>query len=208
MIIECENLKLQLITEADLEQVREWRNALHVNQQMEYREMIQPEDQRQWFSSLDKRKNFYFKILISGEAIGVIHLKNIDWESGSAEAGIFVGKEDHIGTLAPILSVFVMMKVAFDGFQLKELYAKISKKNHNALKFNQELGYQLYAPAGEGFDRFICTKESFHSPLDSVSKIHQLINRNASIKFYIGKELEWLLPRLQVEGTPFQFYLL
>jgi UDP-4-amino-4,6-dideoxy-N-acetyl-beta-L-altrosamine N-acetyltransferase len=204
IIIECEHIKLQLIAEEDLEMIRDWRNQPHVQEYMDFKETITTADQITWYNNLDKKKNLFFKIIASGEPIGMINLKDIDWENRTAEAGIFVGRKDLIGGITPVFSILVLMKTAFRCFLLKELFAKISKENTNALQLNRQLGYHLHASVNEQFDQFICTKNDFFAPNNSISKLQQLFARNISIQLHIDHFSEWILPYIHVDDRTFQ----
>jgi RimJ/RimL family protein N-acetyltransferase len=206
MIIECENIQLQLIVEEDLELIRNWRNEPHVSAFMEYQENIDEAAQKKWFHQLNKETNLYFKILVSGEPIGVINLKDIDWEKKTAEAGVFVGRKDFIGGITPIFSVLILMKTAFRCLMLTRLFAKISKHNTNALNFNKQLGYEFYESVNSEFDRFTCTKNQFYSPQSSISKLTQLVARNAAINIYIYPTSEWILKYMHIDERTFHLF--
>lgn len=203
IVIEFENLKLQLISAADLEMIREWRNAPHVAEFMEYQEEITEEAQMAWFKSIQNKEHLYLKILVNETPIGLLNLKNIDWKNKNAEAGVFVGRDDFRGTITPILSIFVLMKTVFDYFGFEQLQAKISNKNEQAIRFNKELGYTLQEKMNEGFDQYICTKSSFSSPNSSISKIQELFKKHGQIKIYVDKESSWILPYLNMDEHGF-----
>jgi RimJ/RimL family protein N-acetyltransferase len=203
IIIECENVQLQLISPADLEMIRGWRNEPHVVEHMEYQESITPEQQLEWYTNLAKQNNLYFKIVVSETPIGIIHLKDLNWKDKTAEAGIFIGRKDFIGTITPMISILVLMKTAFRCLSIQTLYAKISRQNGNALSFNLQLGYELEGRINENFDRYICTKNRFFSPNSSVSKIQQLFAQHAGINIYIDDKDEWILEHLTVDDRTF-----
>lgn len=208
MVIECENIRLSLVKEADLEMMRHWRNASHVNSQMEFRELINEEGQLKWFQNLDKKANLYYRINVNRLPVGIIHLKNIDWDVKTAEAGIFVGDKENLGTMSPIISIYMIMKLAFDVFQFNELKAKIADTNSNAIEFNTLLGYRFHEPLNPGFAEYRCSKDQFHHPALKTEKLYNRIKQNAFIKVYLGREQEWLLPYMDMEATGFQFSLL
>jgi RimJ/RimL family protein N-acetyltransferase len=204
IIIECENLQLQLISKSDLEMVRGWRNEQYVAEFMEFRKIISEEDQQYWFNNLNKECNLYFKILVDKEPIGLINLKEINWEKGTAEAGIFVGNKNFIGGISPMFSILILMKTAFKCFILNELFAKISKKNINAINFNRQLGYQYYSTVNDEFDLYNCKKSSFFSPQSSISRINQLFAKNASVNVYVDSHDKWILKYLHFDDIKFQ----
>ncbi len=204
IIIEFENIRLQLISEDDLEMIRQWRNAPHVAGYMEYQAEIDKQEQITWFNSLRPHENLYFKILISNTAIGIINLKNIRWDLKETEAGVFVGREDFRGTITPILSVFILMKLVFECFEFEKLWAKISNKNEQAIRFNTELGYMLHSKVNKDFDQYVCDRNGFCSPQSSISKIQELFTKNGQIKIHVDKASDWILPYLHLNDHRFQ----
>ena len=206
--IEFENLKLQLISSEDLEQLRIWRNSPHVSMQMEHQELITEKDHLHWYESLNKSNNLYFKILVSAIPIGIVNLKNIDWNRHEAEAGVFVGREDFIGTISPIVAIFIFTKTMFNCFGFEKLRAKIAKENINALQFNKELGYRFFENVNEKFDKYVCTKNAFNSPHSSFSKIRDLFRGNSAIRVYFDKGYPSALKDINNEHSIFEvFYL-
>lgn len=201
--IEFENLTLELISEKDLEQIRHWRNQEHVRSNMDYQKLITSEEQKEWFESLDRKKNLYFRILSRNVPIGVLNLREIDWENRTAQAGIFVGEKEHLSTMMPIIAVFVLMKVCFDCFDLESLTAKIASHNTNALRFNSQFGYKHSTIVKEGFDLFSCTKASFYSANGAIKKLHELFAKNGQIRIHIDKNSEWVRSYIQSEGNNF-----
>lgn len=163
---------LEPITEADLETVRRWRNAEHVKMHMQYRGHITEAMQQSWFRSLDKSCNFYFIIQKESEKVGVVNLKDIDWPHKTAEAGIFIGDENYLNTLVPVLATVSIMEYAFESLQLKSLKAKIASGNLKAVLFNESIGYQkCEEEAGEGFDYYTTNELLFREATKTIRKI-------------------------------------
>lgn len=205
MIIECENIRLSLITEADLEMMRNWRNADHVNREMEFREIIDSESQQRWFNEMDKKTNFYFRLDVSDEPIGILNLKNIDWVNNTAEAGVFIGNELNLGTISPVLAVIIMMDFAFEILGIRQLQAKIADSNTNAIEFNSQLGYQPNKKLNPGFSEYSCNRESFYHASTTVTTMLQRIKHHATIKISMGRNMEWLLPQMEIEKEGYLF---
>ncbi len=169
MQVAAYGIRLEPITEADLETVRRWRNAEHVKLYMQYREHITEAMQQSWFRSLDKSCNYYFMIQKESEKVGVVNLKDIDWNLKTAEAGIFIGEENYLNTLVPVLATVSMMEYAFEILQLKSLKAKIASDNLKAVLFNESIGYQkLDEPVSEGFDYYSTNEPAFREATKSI----------------------------------------
>ena len=148
------------MTGADLERVRRWRNAPHVRREMDFREHITPLMQAAWWRGLDPFKNFYWMIEVDGNAVGVVHAKDIDWDLGVAEAGIFIGKREYLNGFVPVLAVLGMMDALFDLEGLKTLKAKVKAGAPMILDFNRRLGYEVVGEEG-GFLRLEVGRERY-----------------------------------------------
>ena len=80
MIIERYGITLKSLGVEDLETVRVWRNSDLVRPYMFYQEIISKSEQESWFSKLEPLNDFYFIIEYKQKPIGLINLKNIDWQ--------------------------------------------------------------------------------------------------------------------------------
>jgi RimJ/RimL family protein N-acetyltransferase len=155
---------LDRLTDADLEQVRLWRNMDHVRSQMQFQEIITPEQHSMWFKKLDQTTNFYFVISAGSMRVGLVNLKDIDWERETAEAGIFIGEQKLLSTHISLAATVLIMEFAFYDQGLKKLRAKISAKNENAIRFNLSLGYEpTAAPGIEDFFYYEVTPAKFEA---------------------------------------------
>lgn len=97
--------------------------------------------QLHWFKNLDESCNYYFIIKDKEMKIGVVNLKEIDWIKKEAEAGIFIGDENYLNSLSPILATICIMEFAFEELKLQSLKAKIAVANLKAILFNESIGY-------------------------------------------------------------------
>lgn len=141
MIISAYGIILAKLTDEDIELVRCWRNSDHVRCNMKFQDIISAEMQLNWFENLNDNCNYYFVIKENGKKIGVVNLKDIDWEKKEAEAGIFIGEENYLNTLTPILATISVMEFAFEKLKLTSLKAKIASGNLKATLFNKSIGY-------------------------------------------------------------------
>lgn len=170
---------LESLTDKDLELVRSWRNVDHVRLNMKYQNIISQEMQFNWFNSLDKTRNLYFIIKKNAKKIGVVNLKEISWDIGIAEAGIFIGETEYLNTLSPILATICIMEFAFDILNLKSLVAKIGVSNYTAMLFNEGIGYKKQSQQlDNNFHNYEINSENF---LEATKNIRETLNKlNAS----------------------------
>ena len=142
MKIHSYGIVLESLCEEDIEMVRLWRNSELVRPYMHYQEHIEANAQKEWFKKLELKNNYYFIISYNGCKLGLIHVKEIDWQTSCGEAGIFIGLPEFSNTLVPVLATLTLMDFAFQTLKLQKLKAKILRDNLKVIKFNLALGYR------------------------------------------------------------------
>ncbi|MDP2722968.1 MAG: GNAT family N-acetyltransferase [Bacteroidales bacterium] len=192
MIVQKGNLVFRRLTIDDLELVRNWRNSSHINQYMEYRDYITPEMQERWFNSINNQNNLYFIFEFNDEKIGVFNGKDIDWEKGIMETGIFIAEEKYLNTELPLMAVFTFGELGLRVFNMTS-YAHMLKSNKRAIRFNKLLGFELC----EGQDTldnqlYKLNKESFFK---SVKLLRPTLN-----KLMKGKETIIIFEKNDIEN--------
>jgi len=162
---------LERLREEDIEMVRQWRNSDPVRLNMKYQDIITPEQQQQWFNSINNLRFNYLMIYYQGEKIGILNDKNIDWESRSSESGIFLGRTEFYNTFVPYLVSVAGIETTFYLLGWEKQYAHILRSNINAIKFNLQLGYQL-CEGQEDIDhqQYEMTRESFEQKAGKIRK--------------------------------------
>lgn len=137
------NIRLTLLKEEDIEQVRLWRNDTLVVNNYEFREYITPEMQKKWFDSIRNIHNTYFVIEYKGRKVGVINAKNINWEQQSLESGIFIPDPEVYQTQVPAIVSLMMTDLLFKVFDWKTISAHVMRHNLSVIRYNKSLGYEL-----------------------------------------------------------------
>ncbi len=166
---------LKSLAEDDLEMVKDWRNADHVRLNMKYQELITSEMQQTWFKQLNKKLNHYFIISKDYVPIGIVNLKGINFETLEAEAGIFIGDEQHLNTLTPILATITIMEFAFNELKLKTLKAQIASSNVKAILFNESIGYKKIETNSESDFQYYTTKKELF--IDATKNIRGTLDK-------------------------------
>ncbi len=126
----------------DIELVRMWRNSKHVRSNMIYTKIISSQQQLSWFEGLNSNQHYYI-ITTKDIKIGLIDVKNIDWQLKTGEAGIFIGDLQYTESPIALNAILALMDHYFIELELTSLKAKVLKKNTTALFMNQKLGYQI-----------------------------------------------------------------
>lgn len=155
-------ITFHLLKEKDIELVRQWRNDPVVVQNYEYREYITPEMQKAWFQTVNNINNLYTIVEYKGEKLGVINLKNIDWETQDCEGGIFFPDVKNHQTPLPAVISYITTELIFTVFDWSVMKAHVLKENKSVQAFVKMLGYEKL-PGQEDINNqaFRITRESF-----------------------------------------------
>lgn len=143
MIFSRYGITFHFLKEEDLELVRKWRNDPVVSGNHEFRDQITPEMQRDWFKSIRNINNLYLVIEFEGQKIGVINLKNIDWDARTGEGGVFFPDPKFHQTPLPAIISYVTTEIMFVVLELNVAYAHVLKQNKSTQEFIKMLGYVL-----------------------------------------------------------------
>jgi RimJ/RimL family protein N-acetyltransferase len=185
------------LKEEDIELVRQWRNSPQIVERMEYREYISQEMQSAWFKSISNLKNLYFVIVYQGDKIGLINVKDIDWESRHLESGIFIPDEKFWGTFVPSIVSIMLTQMFFRIFGWDHFYAHILKDNFRAIQYNKSLGYELCEGQEEKENQlYILKKQTFEAKSKKLVKALTVMSGGDTSAIYqlepedLGTELE------------------
>lgn len=148
---------LSQVQPENLEMIRQWRNKEAVRTKMQHTELITETQQKAWYNQINENQDLYFVY----DNIGVVNLKDIEWETQIAEVGIFSSQSDIHASLQSIKAVLILMDFAFGALGLKSLKATIKDDNETIIHLNLALGYQLQTRGKGGFSQYGCSVESY-----------------------------------------------
>jgi UDP-4-amino-4,6-dideoxy-N-acetyl-beta-L-altrosamine N-acetyltransferase len=140
------------LSHSKIELLRNWRNQDFVLEQMEYQELISKEQQERWFENVKNNSSFEYYIFgIENEAVGLVHLGEINKITKSATVGLFIGNASYIGTGIAFEASNFIIKRAFDELAIETLFAKVKSTNNPALQYNSFLGFKFLKKENEEF---------------------------------------------------------
>ena len=177
MILSGFGVSLRRITQADIEQVRAWRNQDFVRNQMFQSELITEVQQVAWFDTVNNPFNYYFIIEVNDKPIGVIYAKNVNPESMVGEGGIFIGEQPYLTTDLPGRASILLLYFCFNKLGLNSSLIRGKKGNEAALWYNQFLGYNVKLHQGEEIVLSL-TKEAFEDSM-VVSRILRTLRQES-----------------------------
>lgn len=174
MKLEKYDVTLKRLTENEIEMVREWRNDPKIAQFMEYKDYITQQMQQEWFAKINNNCNYYFIIEYKGQNIGLINIRDIDYEKKEGEGGIFIYNDDCLNSTLSFQSVLCLLDFAFEELKLDRVIAHILRDNKRAIQYNKMLGF-MKQPAQENVlnQLYILEKENY---LKSRNKIINLLS--------------------------------
>jgi RimJ/RimL family protein N-acetyltransferase len=179
MIYRRYGIAFHLVREEDIEMVRNWRNDPVVSNNYAFREYITPEMQKEWFKSVNNINNLYTIIEYQNEKIGVINIKNIDWEARTCEGGIFLPDPKYHNSGLPAIISYITTEIIFRMFEWSEGFAHVLKENTSVQQFVKLLGYELLPGQEEvNNQKYRITRETFEAKGEKIRKAISVLTGN------------------------------
>lgn len=130
----------------DLEKTHEWRNNLELlklTQGIRFPKTLEMD--KEWFDNAlnDKsNRNIYFGIdsIETNEFVGIIHLNNIDYISGTASWGFIIGDKDKRGRGISNEAPRLLLNYAFNVLNLRKIFGYIISYNKAAFFMHLAIG--------------------------------------------------------------------
>ena len=142
MKLEKYDIVLNRLTHDKIEMIRNWRNSSKIARFMEFREYITPEMQEKWFKSIDNENNFFFIIEYEKKEIGLINIKDVDYEQKTGEGGIFIFDDAYLNSDVSFRANLCISDFFFETLGMEKLIVHILSDNKRAIKYNLMFGYE------------------------------------------------------------------
>nr|WP_315198996.1 GNAT family N-acetyltransferase [uncultured Flavobacterium sp.] len=170
-------ITFKTLAEENLEMVRVWRNSDDVRLFMQYQEIITPEQQKTWFQQLNKETNYYFVAFQNEIALGVYNIKDIDFNIGIGESGVFLKNRDMWESDSSMRGSIAMGILAFEILKLNTLKCHVLKSNLKVLTYNKQIGFKINEIKNiDNCYELILNKEDFYSNKKIIRLIKYLEN--------------------------------
>ena len=137
-------MRLVPVSQADIEQVRTWRNSEPVRSGMIRREEITPAMQQDWFAAVSKDPGcaYYVIQVLDGDiSVGVVDMKKVDAIHGHGEWGIFLGETSHRGKGVAAEAACLLLHHAFGAWGLHKIKATLLAGNDASVRFHESIGF-------------------------------------------------------------------
>ena len=176
IIIKDYGIELRQLSKEKIEMVRQWRNSEKIKQYMHYRDDISPEMQNDWFMKVSQSDNqFYFIIAFDNKEVGLINIKNVDWDSRMGESGIFIYDDSCLHAGVSYRAALCQRDFAFRVLHLDTLQAHILNTNPRSIKYNQKFGFHL-AEGEDPSPSYECNQLYLLSRVDYYANKSNIIN--------------------------------
>lgn len=153
---------LKRLTHDKIELVRRWRNDPKISQYMEYRKEITPEMQEKWFMKINNDNNLYYIIEFEGKEVGLINVKDIDYNKKEGEGGIFIWDDSCLNSDIGYRSSCALSDYIYTDLGLEKTIAHILTTNKRAVKYNKSLGFVETLNQNEILNRkWVQTRDQF-----------------------------------------------
>lgn len=140
--LHAKSIHLRLLRESDLPMTRNWRNRPDTCHWFGDRQPVTSDQHRRWYGDYATRNNdFVFVILenTTDEPIGQIALYDI--EEDRAQLGRFVIRSDKRGHGYGHQAVHLMLALAFESLNLRQVYLKTKIDNQVAFNLYHHCGF-------------------------------------------------------------------
>lgn len=147
-ILQGYQVTLRPVQQADLEQLRAWRNQQDVSQFMLSQDTISREQQQAWFNRIcTSESEAHFIIEYKGEGIGSANIKARGIGARLAKAkciepGLYIANPKYRNNILAFSPTLLLNDYCFETLQALTLRAVVKPENAAALKYNQKIGYR------------------------------------------------------------------
>lgn len=133
---------LRSIADAELELMREWRNAPAVRANMYSQQEISREEHLSWWerikSSADQK---YFMYEIGGTPLGITAFNRINIHSRNSDWAFYASPTAPKGTGSNM--EYLMLEYAFNTLKLHKLYGEVLAFNTRVISLHQKFGFKV-----------------------------------------------------------------
>lgn len=174
---------LEPLEEADIMQLREWRNSDFIRHKMVSAETITEAQQREWFNKIKTDpQQCHWVVRYKGAAIGATNLKTLAGDSAASvfraeivEPGLYIGEPAFQGNILAFSPTLALYDYCFDCLKIKTLQATVKADNHSALNYNKKLGYEAVAKSEDG--RWTTLRITHKGYDDAATSIKRFLSR-------------------------------
>ena len=140
-------VRLRLLSREDLPLTLGWRNQDNIRKWFFYSALITPEQHENWYREYQERDDDFVFIIEDASngfrPVGQVAIYHIDWEGLRAEFGrLMIGELSAAGKGLARASTQAVLQLAFDQFNLQEVYLEVYTDNLRAISLYESVGFK------------------------------------------------------------------
>lgn len=144
--LDGQKLYLREITEDDTDLILRWRNSDFVRANFIHQPLITREEHLLWFRE-KVQKGLVIQYLMvekaTGKKIGSVYLRDVDYQTGKAEYGIFLGEESVCGKGYGTEAAELMLSFSRNDLGLHKVSLRVLENNVRAIKSYEKAGFHM-----------------------------------------------------------------
>ena len=161
-MLDGEKIYLREISSLDTDNIIKWRNSSHVKQNFIYQKDLTREEHELWLKTKvesGKVKQFVIVEKESNGPIGSVYLRDIDYNNGKAEFGIFIGEKTGLNKGYGTIAAKIIVKYGFNQLKLNKIFLRAFESNVHAIKSYEKVNF-----IKEGlFKQDVCVENKFYN---------------------------------------------
>jgi len=175
-------VKLSLLSEDKVEQVRLWRNHPEVANNMLDKSVISKSQQQRWFNSLNNQRQLYLVISYKEEDIGVIYALVDDGDdekkaqplnkANVIAPGLYIAPEcQYRNSVLAFCPSLLFIDYLFQMQSCSYLKAKVFSYNTAAIRYNEALGYNKKDVDEDNLLTMTLSRENYQRAKNKLTKV-------------------------------------
>lgn len=149
MFLETDKVKLRQIEQADLPQLRDWRNDPKIRSRTRGFTPLNLLLQDKWWNSLDNT-NIMFGI-VTDHLVGACGLVHINWKDRNAELSYYIGDPGYRGKGIGRHVAYLLFEYGFHELNMHKVWGEIYANAADIVAIDQKLGFTLEATMRETY---------------------------------------------------------
>lgn len=154
------DIYLRPMEESDTDLIVKWRNTDFVRGNFIYQKEFTKQGHLNWIETMVNTGRVIQYIICTKDdvPVGSVYLRDIDYEHGKAEYGIFIGEKEALSKGYGTQAAELMIEYAFQVLGLHKLMLRVLAQNQRARRSYEKAGF-----VQEGYlKEDVCLKNGYH----------------------------------------------
>lgn len=138
-------IELIPIKKSDTPMIVKWRNNENVRRNFIFQETFTEEMHNNWMDTkvaTGEVVQFIIKEKSTGQSIGSVYFRDINYDKGEAEYGIFIGEDSKRGLGYGTITANLALDYAFSELKLNRIILRVYADNLSAIRSYQAVGFR------------------------------------------------------------------